>query len=42
MTALSLRRAPLLGLAAIALAGFVAIGVWCGSDDQKPSYRAAR
>ena len=35
MTALSLRRAPLLGLAAIALAGLVAIGVWCGSDDQK-------
>src|SRR5208283_2196792 len=37
MTALSLRRAPLLGLAAIALAGIVAIGVWCGSGDQKSS-----
>jgi len=37
MTALSLRRAPLLGLAAIALAGLVAMGVWCGSDDQKSS-----
>ena len=35
MTALSLRRVPLLGLAAIALAGLVATGVWCGSDDQK-------
>jgi Ca-activated chloride channel family protein len=35
MTTLSARRAPLLGLAAIALAGMVAIGVWCGSDDQK-------
>jgi Ca-activated chloride channel family protein len=37
MTALSLRRAPLLGLATIALAGMVAIGVWCGSGDQKSS-----
>ena len=35
MTALLPRRAPLLGLAAIALAGLVATGVWCGSDDQK-------
>src|SRR5208283_589645 len=35
MTALSLRRALPLGLAAMALACFVAIGVWCGSDDQK-------
>jgi len=37
MTALPLRRAPLLGLTAITLVGFVAIGVWCGSDDQKSS-----
>ena len=37
MTALSLRRAPLLGLAAMALAVFVARGVWCGADDQKSS-----
>jgi Ca-activated chloride channel family protein len=35
MTTLSARRAPVLGLAAIALAGMVAIAVWCGSDDQK-------
>jgi len=35
MTAPSLRRAPLLGLGAIALAGLVAVGVGCGSDDQK-------
>ena len=35
MTTLSARRAPVLGLAAIALAGMVAIGGWCGSDDQK-------
>ncbi len=35
MTALSLRRVVLLGLAAIAVAGCVAIGVWCGPEDQK-------
>jgi Ca-activated chloride channel family protein len=37
MTALSLRRVPLLGLTALALAGWVAIAVLCRSDDQKPS-----
>jgi hypothetical protein len=37
MTALSLHRAPLKGLAAMALAGLVATGVWCGTDDQKPT-----
>jgi Ca-activated chloride channel homolog len=35
MTALSLRRLPLLGFVAISLAGIVAIGVWCGSGDEK-------
>jgi len=34
MTALSVRRAPLLGLAALALAGLMAMGMWC-ADDQK-------
>jgi Ca-activated chloride channel family protein len=37
MTAPSLRRASLLGLAAIALAGFLATAAWCGADDQKAS-----
>jgi Ca-activated chloride channel family protein len=37
MTALSRRRVTLEGLAAIALASLVAIGVWCASDDQKPT-----
>ena len=35
MRALPLRRLPLLGLAVMALAGIVAIGVWCGSGDEK-------
>jgi Ca-activated chloride channel family protein len=37
MTALSLRRTPLLGLIAMALAGLATLWVWCGSDDQKSS-----
>ncbi|MFZ0961089.1 MAG: VWA domain-containing protein [Terriglobia bacterium] len=37
MTALSRRRVPLLGLAAMALAGLVAIGTGCAWDDQKSS-----
>jgi Ca-activated chloride channel family protein len=36
MTALSLRRTSLLALTAFVLASALAIGLWCGSDDQKP------
>jgi len=35
MTALSVRRAPFLGLAAVAMAAFLAIGIRCGSGEQK-------
>ncbi len=37
MTALSLRRAPKLGFGVIALLAMVAITLWCGSDDDKPT-----
>ena len=37
MTALSLRRTPVLGLAAVVLVTFASIGVWCGSGDEKAS-----
>ena len=41
MRTFSLRRAPALGLAAMTLAGFVALGVRCASDDQKSSTPAS-